>query len=271
MNPTYLLGNTDREHERLIRQARHLAPFTERLFRDAGIGPGQSVLDLGSGLGDVAMLVAQLVGPTGRVVGVDLDGAALAKARARAAAAGFRNVVFIESDVGRISNERPFDAAVGRFILQFLPDPVEVLRDVQTILRPGAVVCFQEVSWESLLAQTEHLLLRSACVALVRDAIRGGGARTDMALTLFQGFQAAGLPVPSMRLEMPLGSDADTRAWLYDLLCTVRPRIEEQKLSPEALGDLDTLSARLDAELLASNSFAGWVGLVGAWALKADR
>ena len=64
----YALGSTDAEHERLIRQAARVAPLTERLFREAGIGSGQRVLDLGSGVGDVAMLVARLVGPSGEDV-----------------------------------------------------------------------------------------------------------------------------------------------------------------------------------------------------------
>ena len=64
----YLLGSSDAEHERLIRQARRLAPVTERFFREAGIGPGQRVLDLGAGVGDVAMLLSRLVGPAGEVV-----------------------------------------------------------------------------------------------------------------------------------------------------------------------------------------------------------
>ena len=50
-NPSYALGSNDAEHERLIRQAARLTPLTERLFREAGIGPGQRVLDLGSGVG----------------------------------------------------------------------------------------------------------------------------------------------------------------------------------------------------------------------------
>src|SRR6516165_1308133 len=62
---SYVLGGTGREHERLSRQARIFNPFTERLFRNAGISRGQRVLDIGSGVGDVAMLVAELVGPTG--------------------------------------------------------------------------------------------------------------------------------------------------------------------------------------------------------------
>ena len=58
----YALGGSDAEHERLIRQAARLAPYTERLFRDAGIGPKQRVLDLGSGAGDVAIPAARLPG-----------------------------------------------------------------------------------------------------------------------------------------------------------------------------------------------------------------
>src|SRR2546428_12763212 len=120
--PHYALGSTDAEQARLIRQAALLAPFTERFFRGAGIGPGQRVLDLGSGVGDVAMLVARLVGPSGEVVAIERDPKSIAKARARVTEAGFHNVSFNESNVGEILDRKPFDAAVGRFILMYLPD-----------------------------------------------------------------------------------------------------------------------------------------------------
>src|SRR5438093_5626728 len=99
----YPLGHTDAEHERLIRQALCLAPITERFFREAGIGPGQRVLDIGSGVGDVAMLVARLVGPSGEVVGAERDSRSIARARARVLEAGLRNVSFIQSDVSQIT------------------------------------------------------------------------------------------------------------------------------------------------------------------------
>src|SRR4030095_16534747 len=105
----YPLGHTDAEHERLIRQAARVAPITERFFREAGIGPGQRVLDLGSGVGDVAMLVARLVGPTGEVVAIERDRKSVAKARTRVTEAGFRNVSFNESGVDEILDGKPFD------------------------------------------------------------------------------------------------------------------------------------------------------------------
>jgi hypothetical protein len=111
----YPLGNTDAEHERLIRQALRVAPITERFFCEAGIRPGQRVLDIGSGVGDVAMLVGRLVGPSGEVVAIERDPKSIAKARARVTQAGFHNVSFNESNVYEILDEKPFDAAVGPF------------------------------------------------------------------------------------------------------------------------------------------------------------
>jgi SAM-dependent methyltransferase len=128
----YVLGDTGAEHGRLIRQAAIFNPFTERLFRDAGIGPGQRVLEIGSGVGDVAMLAARLVGPSGEVVGVERDVNTLAKARSRVAEARLPNVSFMESDVGHVVSSEPFDAVVGRLILEFLPEPGAVVRSLSS-------------------------------------------------------------------------------------------------------------------------------------------
>lgn len=138
---SYVLGSTGREHERLSRQARIFNPFTERLFRNAGISRGQRVLDIGSGVGDVAMLVAELVGPTGEVVGVERDANTLTKARSRVAEAQLRNVSFVEADVGQVASSKlrskPFDAVVGRLILEYVSDPAAVLRSLSNLVHSG--------------------------------------------------------------------------------------------------------------------------------------
>src|SRR5262249_832202 len=126
----YPLGHTDAEHERLIGQAKRVGPITERFFREAGIGLGQRVLDLGSGVGDVAMLVGRLVGHSGEVVAIERDPKSIARARARVTEAGLQNVTFSESDLSEIADQKPFDAVVGRFILMYLADPVAVLRSI---------------------------------------------------------------------------------------------------------------------------------------------
>jgi len=264
----YALGNTDAEHERLIRQAALLAPYTERFFREAGIGPGQRVLDLGSGVGDVAMLVARLVGPSGEVVGVERDTRSIARASARVAEAGLHNVSFTQSDVCHVAGSKPFDAVVGRFILMFLPDPVAALRSLSQLVCPGGVLAFQETSWAPLLLLTANLPLWSAAASLILETLQRSGANTEMGLALYKVFQEAGLPAPTMHMEMPLRTDPDFTRWIYDLLCSLRPQIQQLNLSLVTLGDLDTLPERLRAEVVASNTVVTWVALVGAWSRK---
>jgi ubiquinone/menaquinone biosynthesis C-methylase UbiE len=264
----YALGHTSPEHERLIRQARHLAPFTERFFRDAGVGPGQRVLDLGSGVGDVSLLLARLVGPAGEVVGIERDAQAIARAQARVAEAGLRNVSFTQTDVSEIKSDQPFDAVVGRFILMFLPDPVAVLRSVARLIRPGGVLAFHEVSWQPLLALSAHLPLWSSTVALVHETFRRSGGDTEMGPALYLAFQQAGLPAPKMQLEVPLGNEPDFTRWVYDVFVSLRPQMEQLHLSLDALGDLETLGERLHAEVTASGGVVPWIALVGAWSRK---
>src|SRR2546427_12690712 len=266
--PHYALGSTDAEHERLIRQAARLAPFTERFFRDAGIGPGQRVLDIGSGVGDVAMLAAKLVGPSGEVVGVERDAGTIARARTRVAEAGLHNVRFTQSDVSQLPGGKPFDAVVGRFILMFLPDPLAVLRSLTPLVRPGGVVAFHELSWAPFLLLASRLPLWFAATSLIHETFRRSGANTEMGLALYQIFQQAGLPAPTVTLEMPLGNDPEFIRWVPDVLASLLPQVRQFNLQLELLGDLNTLRERLQAEVAASNSVVTWMAMVGAWSHK---
>src|SRR5438046_5201180 len=179
--PHYALGSSDAEHERLIRQAALPAPFIERFFRSAGIGLGQRVLDLGSGVGDVAMLAAKLVGPSGEVVGVERDPRSIARASARVADAGLPNVTFTQSDVSQISSSKPFDAVVGRFILMVLPDPLAVLRSLTLLVRPGGVVAFHDLSWAPFLRVAARLPLWFAPTSLMHEPFRRSAATPELA------------------------------------------------------------------------------------------
>jgi ubiquinone/menaquinone biosynthesis C-methylase UbiE len=264
----YVLGYTGLEQDRLIRQAAIVAPITERLFRQAGIGPGQRVLDLGSGMGDVAMLVARMVGSSGQVVGVERDANSIARASARAAAAGLHNVSFLNSDVKNIVDEQPFDAVVGRFILMFVPDPVSVLRSAVGLLRPGGAVALQEPSWAPMLALGAGLPLWSRTRHLIHETLLRSEANREMGLALYSAFQEAGLPAPKMHLEMPLGNDADFIRLTSDVLCSLRPLAEQHGVSLRELGKLETLPERIGAEVAAANAVVSLIAVVSAWSRK---
>ena len=268
LSSSYVLGSTDAEHERLIWQAARLAPCTERLFREAGIGPGQRVLDLGSGVGDVTILAARLVGPSGEVVGIERDSRSIARAKVRVAEAGLHNVSFTQCDASEIVSDKPFDAAVGRFILQFIPNPVAVLRSLSQLVRPRGVLAFQEVSYAPFRSFSAYLPLWYASVSIIQNAIQRAGGNTEMGLALHRIFEDAGLPAPTMRMEFQLGAGPDFTRWIYDLLCSLRPQIQKHNLSLEPLGDFDTLPTRLRTEVSASKSVVPFIALVGAWSCK---
>ena len=244
------------------------APCTERPFREAGIGPGQRVLDLGSGVGDVSMLLARIVGSSGEVVGIERDACSIARANASAAESGLRNISFMQADVNQIVSERPFDAAAGRFILMFLPDPASVLRSLTQLVRPGGIVAFQECSWAPFLAFAARFPIRSKVLAAIHETFLRAGVNPEMGIALYQIFQQVGLPAPAMHMETLLGSDANLTSLICDLLISMRPLIEQHKVSLEAMGNLETVSDRIQDELVASNTVASFVPLVGAWARK---
>jgi ubiquinone/menaquinone biosynthesis C-methylase UbiE len=260
----YALGSTDAEHERLIRQAAWLADHTERLFREAGIGPGQRVLDLGSGAGDVTLIAAKLVGPSGEVVGIERDPRSIARAEGRMAEAGLRNVRFTQSDATQIPTDESFDAAVGRYILMFLPDPVSVLRSLSHLVCPGGVLAFQEPCWKSFLEDSARLPLWSIAASLLAETFQRSGTNIEMGPELSRVFQEAGLPAPTTQRDTLFGSER----WLSDCLHSVRPRMAELNLSLGLLGDFETLFERLQGEVKAFKTRTPLPDMISAWSRK---
>ena len=85
------------------------------------------VLDVGSGAGDVSFLAAELVGDDGSVTGVDRSAEAVATARAAAVARALTDVSFVLSDLDALTVAQPFDAIIGRYVLEWLPHPARRL------------------------------------------------------------------------------------------------------------------------------------------------
>ena len=137
-NPEYVLGDGQRELQRLALQAQFWGGATLELLKRARIGPGMRVLDLGCGAGDVSLLAATLVGSSGSIVGIDRSPAAVEAARAKVEAAALANVEFHVAAIEDFAADRPFDALIGRFVLMYFSDPVATLRQLLPLVRvPG--------------------------------------------------------------------------------------------------------------------------------------
>jgi SAM-dependent methyltransferase len=260
---------TDRAHEqrRLASQAELFDPLTERVFRAAGLGNGMRVLDLGSGAGDVAMLAARLVGPEGEVVGVERDPEAVASATARVTQAGLTNVRFIQGDAQKLDGVADgFDAAVGRLVLMYFPDPVAGLRRTAGLVRPGGLVCFHEgdMAYDWAAPMTP---LWTQMRTLFLAALERAEAAPRMGQSLYATFIAAGLPPPELRLECAVGGGDRSFAWAWaNVIRGVLPLMERFGITTAAELQPDTLTERLQDELRAANGIVISPPMIGAWA-----
>jgi SAM-dependent methyltransferase len=260
----YALGSSDQEIERLDRQSASIEGATRLLLRASGIQPGMRVLDLGTGIGHVAMLVAELVGPQGRVVGIDNSAKLLDVAALRAAAQP--QLRFVEGDVRSWRDDEPFDAIVGRLILFHMADPVRVLRHHAASLRPDGLLLALDFDLGAVRAEPA-LPLVSEGLGWVKAAFARAGASpmigTKLALLLadarladVQGFGIQGYSAPS---------DPRGPALLSGVVRTLAPQIVAAGLAtPEQIG-IDSLEARIADAVRASGSVIVLPTLVGAW------
>ena len=266
----YVLGHTAGELRRLAIQASLIDPITRRFVSEGGIREGMRVLDIGSGGGHVAFLVADLVGSAGSVVGVDQSPTAVEAARAGARARSLGNVEFQAGDPAEMVFDQPFDAVVGRYVLQFQTDPVFLLRSVVRHVRPGGSVVFHELDWGGIRS-FPPAPLHDRCCAWAMETIRRSGAETNMGLKLHSTFVSAGLPEPEMRMEAVIagGTQAETALeQLAGLVETLAPAMQRFGVATaEEIGQ-DSLLDRMLNEVRTTKSVVLGRLQVGCWARR---
>lgn len=214
--------------------------MTRRLLRDAGIAAGARVLDVGCGAGNVTLMLAQLIGDHGYVLGLDRDASSVAAAQSRALQLGVSNVGFVQGELASPPAEHGlFDAAVGRRVLMYQPGPVAAVRGLGRALRPGGLVVFQEHDASIAPLATSPLPLHTRVRDWMWRTVEREGANIRMGLTL---------------------GSVIVRAMLH--------RIVRQGVATEDEIQVDTLDQRLVMER--ADAGATYVGelVFGAWATK---
>lgn len=147
----YALGRTPEEYERLRAQSRVWEAATARLFDQVGLGSGARCLDAGCGPGHTMRLMAERVGPSGHVTGVDVDAELGDEAMALLLSGGYGHASFECMDLesgGEIPGE-PFDLVYARLFLFHVRDQVAVVRRLWEAVAPGGYLVLHDYDFRT--------------------------------------------------------------------------------------------------------------------------
>lgn len=266
----YSLGHTPGEYERLREQARQWEAMTARILDQLRLPPGASCLDAGSGPGETMRLLAQRVGPAGRVIGIDIDPPIGALAVEMLHRGGHRQCAFRLHDL--TADEpvpgAPYDVVHARLLLFHLPQRATVLGRLWEAVAPGGHLVAQDYDTRTFgllpdlpgFAEVKRVILA---------AFSASGADLAAGARLPQLFVQAGVGVPdgtevSGRIE-PLG--AGGRILAENTFRSLLPTALERAITTEdaalaALAALDREAAGFaDAPVM-------WPLMIGAWKRK---
>jgi ubiquinone/menaquinone biosynthesis C-methylase UbiE len=195
----YILDGSDEDLRRLLGLAETTQEMARSAFRRAGMQEGWHAIDCGCGpIGGLAVM-AEMVGPAGRVVGVDFSEPAVQRARSVVAALQLGNVEVFAGDIHELDAAAvggPFDLAYTRFFLMHQPDPVRTLSQIARLLRPGGWVVTQEALRNPPPRSHPHHDALGAYWELVYQLLeRAAGVPSAAVENLAESARAAGLEV----------------------------------------------------------------------------
>jgi arsenite methyltransferase len=173
----------------------------------AGLMPGMTVLDLGSGAGNDVFVARREIGPTGRVIGVDFTPAMIAQAEANRVQLGYENVEFLLGEIEDLPLANGLaDVVVSNCVLNLVPDKVRAFAEIHRVLKPGGHLCVSDIVLEGALPEklrrAAELYVGCVAGALERDAYLG--------IVAMSGFEAVEV-VKEREIHL---SDADLREHL---------------------------------------------------------
>jgi SAM-dependent methyltransferase len=214
--PYYIIrgGSAGRERLRVLSRVMHGA--TTSLLDRVGTHAGWSYLDAGCGGGDVTIELARRAGPSGLVVGEDIDEVKLALARRESSEQGFPAIEFRYANVYdrpqqvNVHTELRFDFIYVRFLLTHLPDPSTALVRLAARLRPGGVLVVEDIDFSGHVCQpAQPAFQRYHDLHIESMRRRGGDALIGPKLPGM--LQAAGLSAVEVHIAQPIGTDGEAK------------------------------------------------------------
>lgn len=210
----YVLGTDEAEFQRLGFQHRLWSDLAHQTWKHARIGPGRTVLDVGSGPGFATLDMAQIVGPGGSLLAVDESPAFLERLRAEARSRSLHTIRTLQCDAQRLDAAQiepgSFDLAYARWVLCFVADAGAVVRGVARALKPGGRFAINDYfNYESMTIAPKHEAFSRAIRAVGRSW-RDRGGDPDVVGRLPALCRAAGLRVTTLEVHQRLARPGET-------------------------------------------------------------
>src|ERR1022692_34117 len=184
---------THGHHESVLRSHRWRTAENSAAYLLPYLEPGMTVLDVGCGPGTITADVAALIAP-GRLTASEVTADALALAQAEAASRGQGNIDFAVSDVHAL--EFPagaFDVVHAHQVLQHVGDPVQALREMRRVCKPGGILSARDSDYAAF-AWFPAVPELTEWMALYQRVARSNGGEPDAGRRLLSGGHEAGLP-----------------------------------------------------------------------------
>jgi SAM-dependent methyltransferase len=207
---SYIIRGGVEGRERLRLLADVLRPTTLALFDRVGVRAGMKCVDAGCGGGDVTLDLARRVGPTGRVLGIDVDATKIDLARVEAVRERLANVAFRQTAIDQWTPAPEFDLVYSRFLLTHLADPMTAVRTMRQALRPGGVIVVEDIDFGGHFCHPQRPAF-SHYVELYTQTVRRRGGDPDIGPKLPGMLLDNGFERVDMNVVQPAGVDGDVK------------------------------------------------------------
>ncbi|MDH6135018.1 SAM-dependent methyltransferase [Kitasatospora sp. MAA4] len=185
---------THGHQEAVLRSHRSRTAANSAAYLLAELRPGDAVLDVGCGPGTITADLAELVGPTGRVVAIDTSAQVLEQAAEYVASRGIGNVEFVVADVHALPGPSgEFDVVHAHQVLQHVGDPVAALREMRRVSAPGGLVAARDADYAAM-AWYPRLPELDDWMSVFQQTTRANGGEPDAGRRLLAWARAAGFP-----------------------------------------------------------------------------
>jgi SAM-dependent methyltransferase len=214
------------------------------------------------------MELARLVGPSGRVVGVDMDDVKLALAREAAAERGIQGVEFRAMNVYDWAEPRAYDMVYCRFLLQHLSRPVDVLRTMWDGVRAGGVIVVEDADFEGSFCDPPNAGF-AFWVDAYQQVLRRHGGDPLSGRKLHRRFLAAGIPRPDLSVSQLTSVDGESKLLPHSTIAATADAIVDEGIATRA--EVDSALADLLDFAADPGSVCGSPRTVQAWSRRASQ